>query len=310
MDLLIIKPYRYFLVCLLLITSACSLNSENKTYEPEYSSELSSKTQVKINILFGIHPLHNPQRLFEIFNPLMSYLENQLPEYHFMLEASKDYASFEEKLSNKEFHIALPNPYQTIKIIDTGYSVFAKMNDDEKFKGILLAKKNSAIKKISDLKGKKISFPAKTALAGSMMPQYYLHQHGLNLHKDISIKYVGSQESSVLSVFHNESAAGATWPGAWNIFKTERPEVEKELFILFETSSLPSNSLVYRNDLDQQAVNKIKDALLNLEKTEQGKSILKTLKLTKFVTANNDTYKPVKDFIKKFDTEIGQVNEK
>lgn len=310
MNLQIVKSYRYFLIYLFFIVSACSLNSEKKTYEPEYSSDLSSKSQVKKDILFGVHPLHNPQRLFEIFNPLMSYLETQLPEYHFILEASKDYASFEQKLSEKKFDIALPNPYQTIKIIELGYSVFAKMNDDENFRGILLAKKDSSIKTVADLKGKKISFPAKTALAGSMMPQYFLHQQGINLHKDISIKYVGSQESSVLSVFHNESAAGATWPGAWNIFKAERPDVEKELFILFETASLPSNSLVYRNDLQLQDVNKIKEALLNLEKTEQGKAILKTLKLTKFVTANNNTYGPVKDFVKIFDAEIGQVNER
>ncbi|MEZ4694041.1 MAG: PhnD/SsuA/transferrin family substrate-binding protein [Aliarcobacter sp.] len=49
--------------------------------------------------------------------------------------------------------------------------VFAKMGDDENFRGIFLVRKDSGIKNFEDLKGKKISYPAPTALAATILPQ-------------------------------------------------------------------------------------------------------------------------------------------
>lgn len=86
------------------------------------------------------------------------------------------------------------------------------MGDDDNFRGIILVRKDSGIKSVKDLVGKNISYPAPTALAATMMPQWYLHIHGINIHTDITNSYVGSQESSIMNVFLGKSAAGATWP--------------------------------------------------------------------------------------------------
>lgn len=300
-----------FFSLLFLILICLQLSCEKKpevSYAPSFSAE--QPVLKKKIITFGVHPLHNPERLFEKFSPLMSYLESQIPETKFELEASKDYQSFEKKLEEKKFDIALPNPYQTIKAVKNGYQVFAKMNDDENFRGLILVKKDGPIKSLEDLKNKTISFPAKTALAGSMMPQYYLHQKGFNLKKDFTIKYVGSQESSILSVFHNESSAGATWPGAWNLFKEDRPEIAKKLKELVRTDSLPSNSLIASNNLDATTIEKIKLAILQMSSSSEGDLVLKKLHLSKFVEANNNTYSKVEDFIKKFESTIERIENK
>lgn len=41
--------------------------------------------------------------------------------------------------------------------------------------------------------------------------------------------HVGSQESSIMSVYLHHSAAAATWPAPWISFQKERPEAAKEL---------------------------------------------------------------------------------
>ena len=86
------------------------------------------------------------------------------------------------------------------------------MGDDNKFAGIILVRRDSGINKLSDLKGKKVSYPARTALAATMMPQYYFQTHGLDVNRDIENLYVGSQESSIMNVYLGNVAAGATWP--------------------------------------------------------------------------------------------------
>lgn len=297
---------QHLFLLILLFLCGCTENSAN-TYHPQFSQ--TEPVLKKKIIVFGVHPLHNPERLFSKFNPLMEYLEKRIPDVKFELEASKDYSSFEKKLLANKFDIALPNPYQTIKAIKNGYQVFAKMNDDDNFRGIILVKKNGPIKKLEDLKNKTISFPAKTALAGSMMPQYYLFQHGFNLKKDITIKYVGSQESSVLSVYHNESSAAATWPGAWNLFKVDRPEVADKLTEIARTDSLPSNSLVFNAQVNNDLREKIKYILLSLNEDPEGLATLKNLQLSKFVSADNSSYKAVEDFIKKFESSVERIED-
>lgn len=61
--------------------------------------------------IFAIHPLHNPLRLFEIYDPLIDYLNRNIPGAAFRLEASRNYAEFGKKLYARQFNFALPNPF-------------------------------------------------------------------------------------------------------------------------------------------------------------------------------------------------------
>lgn len=275
-------------------------------YNPEYSNSSSFKGD-EVMIL-GIHPLHNPKRLHEMFGPIANYLSKNIEGVQIKIEASRNYAAFDKKLYSRQFHFALPNPFQTVNSLKHGYKVFAKMSDDENFRGIFLVRKDSNIKEVSDLKGQAVSFPAPTALAATMMPQYYLQQHGLNVMKDIDIKYVGSQESSIMNVMLGNTKAGATWPPPWRALSKERPELAKELKVIWQTSSLPNNGLVVRDDVDIKIVNKVKTLLLNLHQQQKGKKWLDKMELSKFENATNDTYKPVVAFLKLFNKEVRLTN--
>ena len=275
-------------------------------YNPEYSASSTQKGD-EVMIL-GIHPLHNPKRLHEIFAPIADYLSKNIDGVQIKIEASRNYATFEKKLYSRKFHFSLPNPFQTLNSLKYGYNVFAKMSDDENFRGIFLVRKDSNIKSVMDLKGHAVSFPAPTALAATMMPQYYLQQHGLNVMHDIDIKYVGSQESSIMNVMLGNTKAGATWPPPWRALSKERPVLAKELTVIWQTDFLPNNSLVVRDDIKESTVRQVKKLLLNLHKQPQGKKWLAKMELSKFEEAKNDTYKPVVAFLKRFNKEVRPIN--
>ena len=266
-------------------------------YAPQFCNT-SPRAQVEYS--FAIHPLHNPQRLFAVFGPLMEYLSKHIPEVSFKLEASRNYAAFDKKLYSGKVHFALPNPFQTVKSLDKGYRVFAKMGDDHNFRGIILIRKDSAIEKIADLKGRAVSYPAPTALAATMMPQYYIQTHGVDVMTELDNRYVGSQESAIMNVFLGKTAAGATWPPPWIALAKERPELAQELEIKWQTSPLPNNSLVARSDVPEKIVNQVKDLLIGLDQHPSGRKILARMELSAFVVADNTTYQPVRDFIKEF----------
>ncbi len=301
-----IKASKYFskywlipcLVSLLAITG-CSEQSDSKIVEFS-SSDVTDKTIYR----FGIHPLHNPTRLHEIFSPVMDYLSKNIEGAEFKMEASRNYAAYDKKLFNREFHFSLPNPYQTIKSLEHGYRVFGKMGDDQNFRGIILVRKNSDIKSIKDLKGKAISYPAPTALAATMMPQYYLHKNGLNVMKDVDNRYVGSQESSIMNVFLGDTAAAATWPQPWRALSKERPQLAEQLEIKWQTKSLPNNSLVARDDMPDKLVQQIAKLLFELHTNIEGREMLERMELSRFESANNETYQPVRAFLTTFRKEV------
>ena len=181
----------------ILFLSGCS--KEEPPYQPQFSSHAPADNIRDIN--FGVHPLHNPQRLSELYGPIMDYLSARIKGVSFHLEASRNYAEYNKKLYAGHFEFALPNPYQTIRALDHGYHVFGKMGDDHNFRAILLVRHDSDIKELVDLKGRKVSYPARTALAPTMMMQYYLQTHGLDVDHDTESVYVGSQESSIMNAY-------------------------------------------------------------------------------------------------------------
>ncbi len=293
------------LLALTVIAFASCSNQEETEYAPRFSPEAPRQTKTYI---LGVHPLHNPKRLHEIFGPVTEFLSQQIPDAVFKMEASRNYAAYDKKLYAGHFHFGLPNPYQTINSQKHGYTVFGKMADDENFRGIILVRKDSKIDKVSDLKGRAVSFPAPTALAATMMPQFYLYSHGLDVMHDIDIRYVGSQESSIMNVYLGDTAAGATWPPPWRALAKERPELNTALEIKWSTSPLPNNGLVVRDDVPKAIVQQVAELLFSLHTHKPGKQWLKRMELSRFEAADNKTYAPVLEFLKKFNETVRPID--
>lgn len=299
--------YKLAVMLLVVFLSGCGNEAGKESYTPRYSTTPPLHAQPVY--IFGVHPLHNPKRLFEVYQPMIDYINLHLRGGQLRLEASRGYSSFDKKLASGYFDFALPNPYQTLRAADHGYKIFGKMGDDQNFRGIILVRKESKISRVEDLRGKTVSYPAPTALAATMMPQWYLHKHGLDINKDIKNSYVGSQESSIMNVYLGKSAAAATWPPPWKAFIKERPEVAKEVMVKWQTPSMPNNGLVVRNNIPDAIVKQVADVIITLHTHEEGRKILREMELSHFERADSNTYAPVRDFLKKFETEIRPIRE-
>lgn len=302
-------------VVFLVVISSCSviLISCNKDADEEYRPSYSSVPIVMGDddiFIIGVHPMHNPKMMQKIFDPIADYLSKNIEGSRFIIEGSPDFKTYNKKLKNRKFHLSLPNPFQTIGALKYGYNVFAKMAGDDTFRGVILARKDSHIKMPIDLKGSAMSFPAETALAATMMTQYYLQKNGLNVMKDLDIKYVGSQESAVMNVMLGNSKAGGSWLPAWRMLSKKRPKLAEELEVVWKTESLPNNSFIARDDMNQKVVNKVKHLLLQLNTTskshQQHGATMKKKK--RFEAANNQTYDPVVEFLMLFEKEVRVIH--
>lgn len=242
-----------------------------------------------------------------MYQPLVDHINNQLFNAKIKLEASRNYASYDKKLFSGYFDLSLPNPYQTVVAADLDYDIFGKMGDDTNFRGIFIVRKDSHITSVDDLKGKTVSYPAPTALAATMMPQYFLYNKGIDINKDIKNSYVGSQESSIMNVYLKKTIAGSTWPPPWLAFAKQNPKIAKELEIKWETEPLLNNGLVAKKDFPKELLKKISHIIFNLHTHKEGRKILKAMELSKYEPASYKTYDRVREFITNFEKQIRPI---
>jgi len=283
----------------------CACNStDTSSYQPEFSETTDSLAK---EYIFGVHPQRNPKKLREVFGPLVNYLNQHVTDAHLVFEASRNFAAYDEKQADRQFDFALPNPYGTVKGIESGYRVFGKMGNEGDLRGLILVRRDSKTKSIEDLKGKMLSFPGPTALAATILPKYFLYSQGLNVKTDFESIYVGSMESSLTNVLRGNVVAGTAYPPAWRDFTRSQPELATQLKVMWETEAMPDNSLMARDDVPQGLVDEVAKALFEMHKSREGLAVLAKMDLAKFKPAVNEDYTVVRDFIEKYETQIGSV---
>lgn len=281
----------------------CSREPENQG--PQFGTKPSSPGVPAYHL--AVIPLHNPAKLFQAYQPLIVYLNARLQGSRLALEASRDYAKFEEKYRARRPEFLLPNPWQTLQAMKAGYRVIAMAGEPRDFKGIFVVRRDSKLSRPADLKGKSVSYPSPTALATCIMPQYFLRKHGINVNADIENRYVGSQESSIMNVYLKLTAASGAWPTSWLAFQKEHPREAAELKVAWKTESLVNNSVMVRDDIPVQVVEQVRLLLLGLDGTEEGKTILAGMDAARFLPASDEEYDVVRRFVSRFEMEVRPV---
>lgn len=285
-----------FLVALLLVGLVGVASAQG--YKP------SGSAATRGSYVFGIHPYTNPQDLFDAYAPIMRYLESKLPGTRFEVEASRDYSDYESKLAGRRFHFSLPNPAQAVASFEHGYRAIAKMTPDDDFRGLFIARSDDAPAAPKDLAGKTVCFTSATALAGTLLPLLWLHEQGVDV-KSLKIRYVGSQFSSILNAWSGEFDACGSTSRFFRTWSRGNPDKAKDIKVLWRTPPLPHNAVVVRDDVPAEVADGVARALAGLSKDPAVDQSQFRIDQQHFELADNSAYKPVIDFLRRYDAVIG-----
>ncbi|HCC5710855.1 TPA: phosphate/phosphite/phosphonate ABC transporter substrate-binding protein [Staphylococcus aureus] len=145
----------------------------------------------------------------------------------------------------------------------------------DSYKSEILVKKDSKIKSLKDLKGKKIALQDVTSTAGYTSPLAMLkNEAGINATKDMKIVNVKGHDQAVISLLNGDVDAAAVFNDARNTVKKDQPNVFKDTRILKLTQAIPNDTISVRPDMDKDFQEKLKKAFIDIAKSKEGHKII------------------------------------
>lgn len=231
------------------------------------------------------------------FTPIAQYLEKRLGMKVEFTPVS-DYPAAVEALVNKKVELVWFGGFTHVQAqIRSGGRIvpIAQREEDTKFQSVFIAKKDSGIKGLADLKGKQVSFGSQSSTSGHLMPRHFLLQAGLNPEKDFRrIAYSGAHDATIASVVSGKVDAAALDVTVWRKFVSENKVDTKDVDVFFTTPTFFNYNWSVHADMPADLRQKVTQALLELDPaTPEGKEILQLNRATRYIPTSPENYKGI-----------------
>jgi len=232
------------------------------------------------------------QEALENWQPLAEYLKNKtgykinLIPYNFL--------QIEASLKNKTADILLTNPNYFV-MFQKRYSVkpvaTLKTGEYPYLCGVIVAHKNSNIKKLDDIEGKKIAVVSRESAFGYLAQTALLLEKGIDIRQKNEIWIAQNQENVAYALLNNSFQVGFLNGEIYEKLVKEKKIIADDLVIInahknkevpytCSTDTWPDWTLYSSENLDENTMKKIQDAVLNISADNETK---KSLKINGFV---------------------------
>jgi phosphonate transport system substrate-binding protein len=249
-------------------------------------------------LTIGLIPTESSSHITDRFDNLHRYLEKKLG-IPVELKTSTDYAGVITAMQFKHVDVAYFGPKSYVEAAQRANAecfVMEVLEDGTKgYHGVIIARKDSPYKSITDLRGKTWAFTDPNSTSGTLVPTvYFVKDLKIDPEKYFSkVIYSGSHEASILAVKGGKIDAAST-----NDLDIDRGEgkfwnKEKDFRILWTSKLIPGSNMAYRKELPESLKKALKEAFLSYNDVEG----LKKLKLKGYVTVTDDVYDPIRDQI-------------
>jgi phosphonate transport system substrate-binding protein len=165
------------------------------------------------------------------------------------------------------------------------------------YHGFIIARTAADIQKLEDLKGKRFAWVDATSTSGYLYPRAMLAEKGIPPEALGQQVYAGGHDKVVIALMNGQVDAGAIYDDARTVDGVKKlfPNVMEATRVIGQTEEIPNDGVAFRKDLPPDVIKKVKDALIKLGSTEEGKKVYKDALGTNGVSPTNDeAYTPVR----------------
>ncbi len=230
------------------------------------------------------------------FTPIANYLEKKLG-MKVEFTPVTDYPAAVEALVNKRVDLVWFGGFtHTQAQLRSGGKIIpiAQREEDTRFQSVFIAKTDSGIKALADLKGKEFSFGSQSSTSGHLMPRNYLMEAKIDPEKDFKrTAYSGAHDATIASVVSGRVAAAALDITVWKKFVSENKVDTKAVDVFFTTPTYFNYNWSVHADMPVAMRERLTKAILDISMdTAEGKEILTLARGTRYIPTKAENYKP------------------
>ena len=274
----------------------------------------STKTEMKKEekvIKMGFVPLKNSEKLVEDLKPISDYLSERLGVKVEAFTAS-NYIGVVEGLGSGSVDFGIIPPFSSLlaqkqsnaKPILTSKGKTGKPG----YTAELYVRKDSGIKSLQDVKGKKVAFVDPSSSSGYIYPGAMLVEAGLNLEKDISYQFSGGHDKSLQLLLNKDVDVIATFDGVEDRYAKDFPQAKTDIQKLATSDMIPGVMVTTSSKMDKELQEKLEKALREVENDPKMKELFtKMFSITGFTDVDQDAYKKVEATAKVMNVDLDKV---
>lgn len=178
---------------------------------------------------------------------------------------------------------------------------------EAEYEGVIVVKKNSGVKALTDLRGKVIAFEEPHSTSASILPRMLLEENKLKLvhlkspgaAKPDSVGFIYGADGSAINVLITGKVdAATTIPREIERLK---PEVRDSLQVIGKTRRVPRQLMAVHKDLDPKVVKLLKEIMIGMDKEPESQGVLtrqqNTTKFDEIPAASTEQMKVVEKFV-------------
>jgi len=160
------------------------------------------------------------------------------------------------------------------------------------YRGLLFVRRDSGIRQVEQMQGKRFAFVDRATTAGWLLPLHYFKSRGIADYRSwLKESYFsGSHEGVIYDVLERRADIGAAKSTVFNRLALENPRISRQLLVLAHSPAVPENALCVRGDLDVGLKRVLKDALLTMDRSEEGRKVLAEFGAARFVASSVEGY--------------------
>jgi phosphonate transport system substrate-binding protein len=264
-----------------------------------------SQVWAKDKLTIGLIPSEDSQAMIESSKQVLDDLQAKIgmPVVPFV---ATDYNGIIEALRSGKLDVAYLGPFSYVlatSVADVeAFSVaVTKKTGQSAYKSVILARKDSGIHSLADLKGHTFAFVDPSSASGHLFPKAGLEQAGFapdSLFKRVI--FSGSHDASILAVENKKVDAAAVADRIFASAVAKGVVKQDDFEIVWSSKPIPESPMVWRKALDPELKKKVADALASIKDVPWGDQGV----LNGFQPTTDASYDVVRDTAKVLDLDL------
>ncbi len=226
--------------------------------------------------------------------PLQNYLKQYMGR-DVKLVTLNSYATTLDSLSSGSIDFACLGAVTYVRgHAKMGLVPLVQRDSDVQFHALIIANASKQIYSLNDLKGKQFAFGDINSTSGHVIPYLEMKRAGINAGTDFDVRYSGEHSATVKLVEMGIVDAGAVDESVYNAMIKDGRADRNKLRVIYTTKPFVDYVYVARRGMSDAERDKFAAALLAL-KEGKNDDVLKLLRATKFIKANDGEYSAVRE---------------